>query len=60
MNPKLIAVSMANTSNLSTLRRRQFPWKHFRLELLFWTLILVSIPAFGFLLLRIVSRVNLS
>lgn len=54
-----LAISMNGTANLITIARTKFSWKEFRFEFLFWGLILVSLPSFGFLLLRIVSRMNL-
>jgi hypothetical protein len=59
LKPKLLAVAMNKTTNLSTIHQPRFNWKSFRFEFLFWTLIIISLPSFGFLLLRIITRINL-
>lgn len=60
LKTKLLAVGINTASNLGTLHKHpRFDWRTFRLEFLLWSLMLVSIPSFGYLLLRFVSRINL-
>lgn len=58
-DPKLLAVGMNRTAALKTLSSPAFDWKSFRHEVLLWILTIASVPAFGFFLLRIATRINL-